>query len=190
MAIGFVFKFLVPLLICNGLIASEAMKAQVQQVYFSPADRVADHLIELIAKEKTSIKAAVYAFTHKGVAQALGRAKDRGVAVEVILDPFSLKNRGAISVLTKAGIPIFVWNVANEPNKKSLMHDKFCVFGNSVVWTGSFNFTYEADTKNEENVIVLEDPGLAARFETQFHRMKKSGAIPYEEFLKMQSKKK
>lgn len=184
------FRIALPLLLCNGLFASE--KSAISYAYFSPKDHIADHLIALIAKEKTSIKAAVYALTHRGVAQALVQAKNRGVQVEVIIDPFSLKRRSAISILTKARIPVFIWHPANEKSKetkKPLMHDKFCVFGKNLVWTGSFNFTYDADLKNEENVIVLEDAALAARFEEQFNMIKNKSTVPCEKFLKTCSKK-
>jgi phospholipase D len=184
------------LLCLNGLFAAEKVPLPSQHAYFSPNDHIADHLIAMIAKEKKSIKAAVYSLTHRGVAQALAQAKNRGVEVEVIVDPFSLRNRSSMTILTKAGIPVLVWNpeedvstLKSKEKKKPLMHDKFCVFGKSIVWTGSFNFTYDADGKNEENVVVLEDAALASRFEEQFNIIKNKGTIPYEKFLKIHSQK-
>jgi hypothetical protein len=58
------------------------------QVLFSPDDKIADELISLIGMEKRSIKAAVYCLMHRGIANALIDAHERGVNVEVISFPF------------------------------------------------------------------------------------------------------
>jgi phosphatidylserine/phosphatidylglycerophosphate/cardiolipin synthase-like enzyme len=161
--------------------AADVAPAQTKIVYFSPQDHLADQLIARIAKENASIKAAVYALTHKGVAQALARAKKRGVQVEVIVDPFSLKRKTAVNLLAKADVPVWIWSPDQyKDEKQPLMHDKFCVFGDSSVWTGSFNFTYDADIKNEENAVVLEDPAIARQFAEQFARIKGKGVVLYE----------
>lgn len=131
------------------------------EVLFSPRDHVAEELIAHIKKEKKSIRAAVYCLMHRGISKALIEAEKKGVSVELIVDPFSVKSRSPLKKMSESGIPIYVWTpeqkTANTLQKrKSLMHDKFCVFGDNKVWTGSFNFTFDATTVNCENVIVLE----------------------------------
>src|SRR5580700_1281572 len=145
------------------------------QVLFSPDDHVADELIQLIEKEQTSVKAAVYCLMHRGVAAALIHAHQRGVHVEVIVDPYSIKSRSPIEKMRKANLPIFVWNPSLPQDKdgrkkksRPLMHDKFCVLGNHLVWTGSFNFTFEADRANRENVIVIKNQEIAACYLEEF----------------------
>lgn len=176
------FCFLFLILSLN-LISLEA-KVTECQVYFSPEDSVAERLITMIKKEDKSIKIAMFCLTHQEIIKSLIQAKKRGVDVEVIVDPFSMKRRAKIASLVKAKIPVFIWEPKQEENngKKPLMHHKFCVFGKNAVWTGSFNFTYDAATANQENAIVLHDEELASRFEEKFQALKKKGAISYNEY--------
>src|SRR5438128_1907739 len=62
------------------------------KVYFSPADNLRKKIITLIDQEQSSIHAAVYFLTDGEVAQALIRAKRRGIAVELVVDSGSLES--------------------------------------------------------------------------------------------------
>ena len=181
------------LLLTLSAFSEDAAKEPITQyaVYFSPEDHLADQLIALINSEQKSIKAAVYCLQHRGVAKALIDAQKRGVKIEILVDRFSVKARSPMKKLAAAKIPIFVWNPpAEETNKrrKSLMHDKFCVFNNHTVWTGSFNFTMEADTRNQENALVLQNNDLAARYLKEFERLKGNGAQHFAAFLEEKNK--
>jgi phosphatidylserine/phosphatidylglycerophosphate/cardiolipin synthase-like enzyme len=53
------------------------------------------------------------------------------------------------------------------------MHNKFIVFesnlfGRSILWTGSFNFTHSARLRNQENILVLDEPAIVERYRKQF----------------------
>ncbi len=170
------------------------------KVLFSPDDRVAEELISLIEKEQKSIKAAVYCLMHRGIADALIEAHQRGVHVEVIVDPFSVKTRSPLKRMAAAKLPLFVWNPPETirltkkgkqvKERKPLMHDKFCVLGDSCVWTGSFNFTFDADRRNRENVVVLENRQLASGYLAEFERLKRQGCTPYSHFVALLKSKK
>lgn len=162
------------------------------QVLFSPEDNVAGELISLIEKEKKSVKAAVYSLMHQGIAKALIDAKNRGVQVEVIVDPYSIKSRCPANKMRDAHIPIFVWSPPVKysaksgkqiKERKSLMHDKFCILGDKYVWTGSFNFTFQGTSSNRENVVILESAQIAAQYLDEFERLKKAGCITLGTYL-------
>jgi phosphatidylserine/phosphatidylglycerophosphate/cardiolipin synthase-like enzyme len=163
-------------------LSAETVKEETRcQVYFSPDDHVADHLIDLIHKEEKSIEIAAYAFSHSRIATALIDAKKRGVLVEVVVDPFSLKFSSLLNRMVKVGIPVWVWkHEQNQEKYPPIMHDKFCLFGGKSIWTGSFNFTYHADTMNRENAIYIQDKALAKKFHKQFEKIK-SGAAVYQQ---------
>jgi phosphatidylserine/phosphatidylglycerophosphate/cardiolipin synthase-like enzyme len=158
---------------------------QTLQVYFSPEERVDLKLIEQIDSEKKSIHAAIYCLSHVGIEKALIRAKERGVAVEIIVDPFSLKQRGICKRLSVGNVPLFVFKPKSVPKNKraALMHDKFCIFGEDKVWTGSFNFTHAASLANRENALLFTDKAIAKRYEEQFQRMKRDNCLPYSDAL-------
>ncbi len=163
------------------------------QVLFSPEAGVADQLISMIEKENRSIKVAIYALMHSGIARALIEAHGRGVDVQVIVDPFSVKNRSLVRKLESTDLPIYVWSPAekykrnkngkNVKQRPSLMHDKFCVLGDTQVWTGSCNFTFQASLSNRENVVILESAELASSFLEEFERLKREGCVPLKEYL-------
>jgi len=162
-------------------------------VYFSPDDQLEKRLIDLIEKEKKSIQVCIYTFTHRSIANALIDAKKRGVDVEVIVDRFSVKIQSPLQKLAEAGIPVFVWDPDRLKRKKAhrpLMHNKFCVFGSDKVWTGSFNFTYEASKIHQENALVLQDAPLASAFKGQFQTIKLRSCIPLGSYVAVQPKKK
>ena len=150
--IKFFLLFLLKLSICARAFAASAEC----EVYFSSNDRIADKLIERIQQEKKEILVAIYCFTHSGIGNALIEAKERGVHVEVVIDREALKKRSFVHHLIKADIPLYVWDpYLNASNQKlPIMHDKFCVLGDQLVWTGSFNFTFDGANRNEENVVV------------------------------------
>jgi len=174
--------------------APSLLQGAAAQVYFSPQDKISERLIELIEKEKKQILIAVYCFTHRGIADALIQAKRRGVVVDVIVDPFTLKSRMACAKLKQASVGISVWDAglmvpatngkeARKRARRPLMHDKFCVFGDNLVWTGSFNFTYDATDFHRENVVVIEDREVAGRYVQQFYDIKRQAGRSYEEYL-------
>ncbi len=162
--------------------ALHAKPAEVE-VLFSSKARLDHHLIDLIDKEERSIRLAVYHFTHKEIADALIRAKNRGVDVELLIDPISIKRRSPLHRLHKAKIPIFVWQQASKQTNKypAAMHNKFCVFSGSTVWTGSFNFTYDGSARHKENVVVLKEESVARDFIEEFNQIKDVHCILFHE---------
>jgi phosphatidylserine/phosphatidylglycerophosphate/cardiolipin synthase-like enzyme len=161
-------------------------------VYFSPEDQLAKRLIEQIDKENKSVHVCIYAFTHRGIANSLIEAKKRGAEVEVIVDRFSVKAGAPLQKLSDEGIPVYVWDPDPLKRMKShrpLMHNKFCVLGMDKVWTGSFNFTYDATNIHQENAIILEDGAIASAYKGQFHMIKLRSCIPLNSFVAVQPHK-
>lgn len=183
----------------------------IHQLFFSPQDHVDDQLISLIENEKDEIRVAVYCLTHRGIIKALMGARKRGVHVELIVDPFTIKARAPLKRMAQSGIDIYVWNPEpakplrtsmvkekekekdkdkQEKVRRPLMHNKFCVFGKALVWTGSFNFTSEASQANQENVVVLRDADAGQRYVAEFERVKSEGCSPFRVFLSQEAGKK
>ena len=68
-------------------------------------------------------------------------------------------------MLESAGIPL------RRSNGRGSMHNKFCVIDGMIVYTGSFNHTNSATTRNDENYIVIKDKGIAETYEKQFQKL-------------------
>lgn len=76
-------------------------------------------------------------------------------------------------VLAEAGIPVY----ADAMHKT--FHDKFMVVDGLRVATGSFNYKDSGDTSNAENLVLIDSPALAARYEADWEKHRNE-SIRYE----------
>jgi phosphatidylserine/phosphatidylglycerophosphate/cardiolipin synthase-like enzyme len=140
-----------------------AIQAAVMGVYFSPSPHVAQAIIQTVDASQREVLVAAYGFTHNGIAQALVRAHQRGVDVRVVMDAKSANsNRYVTEVLQQENIAI------RQDDKHAIAHNKVMVIDESLVITGSFNFTNSAATRNAENVLVLKSSELAQRYKADW----------------------
>jgi competence ComEA-like helix-hairpin-helix protein len=51
------------------------------------------------------------------------------------------------------------------------MHNKFAVIDSKIVITGSYNWTASASTRNDENLLVIDDEEVILRFRKQFENL-------------------
>jgi phosphatidylserine/phosphatidylglycerophosphate/cardiolipin synthase-like enzyme len=51
------------------------------------------------------------------------------------------------------------------------MHHKVMIIDGSIVVLGSYNFTKSAETRNDENLIVIYNREIAAQFMAEFQRV-------------------
>lgn len=152
----------------------------IKKTLFAPNDDIKKTLLYLIDQEQKNISIAMFAFTDKDFAHALTQAQQRGVRVEIIVDPSNMYGRyNKLTDLHNGNVAIFVYN-PNRFNKKipGIMHNKFALFSKnicnkSIIWTGSFNFTRAAYQRNQENVLILDDKDTISKFIKQFNEIKK-----------------
>ncbi|MBW3016989.1 phospholipase, partial [Candidatus Woesearchaeota archaeon] len=67
-------------------------------------------------------------------------------------------------------------NLANKvdvitDNSEYTMHNKVFIIDNKTVVTGSFNPTESADTRNDENMLIIHDTEIAAKFIEEFNAL-------------------
>ncbi|HSL30079.1 MAG TPA: phospholipase D-like domain-containing protein [Anaerolineales bacterium] len=151
------------------------------EVYFTdpvninnPADwqsSIAGRLVEKINAAQTSIHIASFEFDLTPVAEALIAARERGVDVRWVTDDeHGLEadedpGHGQFALLQDAGIEV------RSDNRSALMHNKFWIFDGQIVWTGSTNITQNGIFKQDNNVLVIHSPELAAIYEREFQEM-------------------
>ena len=51
------------------------------------------------------------------------------------------------------------------------MHNKYAIIDESVIVTGSFNWTTQAINNNQENLIFYEDKELASQYLKEFNKL-------------------
>lgn len=157
----------------------------IKHALFSAYDDIQKNLIDLINKEQTSIKIAIYSFTDKEIAQALIAAHQKGVSIEIVCDCSCLQARfSKIPLLAQQGIKTHIYFPASDNAfTNDLMHHKFVLFeknilDKSLLWTGSFNFTKSANSKNQENVLIVDDAYLIQLYNNHFTRLVKQITDP------------
>ena len=55
-----------------------------------------------------------------------------------------------------------------QDGKHAIAHNKLMVIDESIVITGSFNFTNSAETRNAENFLILKSSPLAVRYKEEW----------------------
>ncbi|MBN1874277.1 MAG: hypothetical protein JXA33_08595 [Anaerolineae bacterium] len=151
------------------------------QVYFTDPLNVNDpdnltgsipeQLIARINDAQSTIHIAAFEFNLTPVAEALIAAHKRGVEVQWVTDDENgieadeEEGHGQFAMLEKAGIEVI------DDGRGALMHNKFWIFDDQTVWTGSTNITVNGNFRNNNNVIVIESPEVAEIYEREFAEM-------------------
>jgi phosphatidylserine/phosphatidylglycerophosphate/cardiolipin synthase-like enzyme len=51
------------------------------------------------------------------------------------------------------------------------MHHKVIIIDRSIVITGSYNFSASAETRNDENLVIIHSPVIAGYYLDEFQRV-------------------
>jgi len=133
------------------------------EVYFSLYDNPQKEISKNINQAEAFINIAMYVFTDKEIAASLINAQDKGVKVRVYLDKSQIESTYSISrFLVQKGIK------ARISSNKYIMHNKFAIIDNRILLTGSYNWTFSANHRNGENLMVIDDPEIIEIFQNQF----------------------
>ncbi len=146
------------------LMADDASPDEVI-VRFSPADECGKMILDEINRAEKSIELAMYYFTSRTLSRALISAVKRGVKVRAFLDGESAREYySKATFLKKNGA------LVKLENGKGLMHNKFCIIDDTLVITGSYNWTTSADLRNDENVIFITSIDAVKTYRIQFEK--------------------
>jgi phosphatidylserine/phosphatidylglycerophosphate/cardiolipin synthase-like enzyme len=140
-------------------VQAQPQPAEILAIYFTPPAGAASGLIKQIDGAKKSIKVMAYGFTATNLAEALVRAKRRGVDVGLIQDEKSAQNnRETLPILLAAGIDV------RSDGKHAIQHNKVMLIDDDIVITGSYNFTKSAEKRNAENIMIVRSNYAAKRY--------------------------
>jgi phosphatidylserine/phosphatidylglycerophosphate/cardiolipin synthase-like enzyme len=123
-------------------------------------------LIADIDGAQNSVDVAVFALDLPAVTDALMRAHRRGIAVRIVSDTEGLnvspESARAIERLQEAGVSVSL------DQRDALMHNKFVVIDDQLVWAGSANITKSDVYLNNNNMLRIFVPEIAARYAQRF----------------------
>ncbi|MBK8903570.1 MAG: hypothetical protein IPM53_20475 [Anaerolineaceae bacterium] len=107
---------------------------------------------------------AAYDLDSEPMVQALIELEGRGVPVRVVTDTDNAA-LSSINRLRRNGISVV------EDKRSGLMHNKFVVIDGRIVWLGSMNFTTNGVYCNNNNIVRISSPRLAANYTAEMDEM-------------------
>ncbi|MEM7539024.1 MAG: phospholipase D-like domain-containing protein [Chloroflexota bacterium] len=128
-------------------------------------------LIARVDAAQSSIDVAIFELNLDAVADAVIRAHRRGVKIRIKTDDeFGIEEdhepgHGQFARMMAAGIEV------KDDDRGALMHNKFWIFDQSSVWTGSTNITVNGTRHNNNNVIIFNSSDVADIFQIEFDEM-------------------
>lgn len=149
------------------------------QVAFTPWDNAEAMIVGAIRAAKREILVQAFSFTSRAIANALIAAKRRGVDVQVIADREQTfgGESSRIPELAHAGIAVTLDVRYQSAHNKVMVLDPET--RDAAVITGSYNWTYSAQYKNAENVLLIRDNPELANAYTANWRRHRADALPY-----------
>jgi len=137
------------------------------ETHFSPDDGVAEHIIDTIRNAEERIYFLAFSFTSDPLAESLLERTAADVDVAGVFEESQyISNTGTeFDKLLDAGL-----DVRLDGNERNMHHKVFVVDGEIVI-TGSYNFSRSAEDRNDENVLIIYSPELAARYLAEFERV-------------------
>ena len=139
----------------------------------------------LSASTKT-VDLALFVFSDQQLANILEERHNQNVQIRALIEPqfayhsysevldmmgfalsdnckYEVDNRPWKNPISTVGVPILA--------KGDSLHDKFAVIDNQTVITGSHNWSEAANNSNDETLIVIENPAIAAHYQREFNRL-------------------
>lgn len=138
-----------------------------------------EKFVAFVDASTKTLDIATYELDLENVAQAITRARERGVAVRMVTDTDTINavrdevTQKALKIVRDAGVTI----VADE--RSAIMHHKFAVRDGAEIWTGSWNLTVGDTYRLNNNALRMQSPELARAYTEEFETMfvqKKFGA--------------
>jgi phosphatidylserine/phosphatidylglycerophosphate/cardiolipin synthase-like enzyme len=136
------------------------------EVYFSPDDGTAGEIARHIQSARQSIYFLAFSFTSDELATAILDKAREGVRVAGVMEASQVSSSGSdYSLFRKSGL-----DVRMDGNPRN-MHHKVMIIDEQLVISGSYNFSANAEKRNDENTVVIHDPEIAGLFLAEFERV-------------------
>ncbi|ACK66867.1 helix-hairpin-helix motif protein [Rippkaea orientalis PCC 8801] len=180
-------------------------------VKFSPNSRqenwqnTSNGLIETTLNRATnSINLALFVFSEQTLVDDLEKKHDQGVEIRALIDP-EFVFRSYSEGLDMLGVALSD-NCRYEPNNKpwlnpidtvgipnipdgDKLHHKMAVIDQTIVITGSHNWSEAANHQNDETLLIIENPTIAAHYQREFDRLYSTAQLGLPDFVQKKIQK-
>ena len=138
----------------------------MQEAHFK---NICNKLKALLIKANNTVDIAMAWFTNADLFYTLEECIRRGVKVRLILldDPINFMEYAPdFNRLIECGGNLYIAS-ANI----GFMHHKFCIVDNKIIVSGSYNWTYYAESRNLENVFFTDDSSVISAYQEEFNHL-------------------
>ncbi|GAI44901.1 unnamed protein product, partial [marine sediment metagenome] len=105
------------------------------KVFFSPQGGIAEEIIKQIDNAQEYIDIAIYSFTYEPIAEAIIRAKNRGVKIRILMDKGQSQGKSSkYKFLLDNDIVVI------QDRHTGIMHNKIAIIDGRILFTGSYNW--------------------------------------------------
>ena len=143
--------------------AQGPVRAEVSACFTPGPESCAELIADAIDAARSTVRVQAYWLTSTTILRALAVAKRRGVDVEAVLDKSQDRRddpRGRYSSPSTLCMRAFQW----IDDRLAIAHNKVLIIDGHLVITGSFNVTRSADSRNAENVVLIDSLNVARWF--------------------------
>lgn len=139
-----------------------AARGAVPEIVVGPTQWQAAWLTQ-IARAQRSLRLAMYVLTIDAVEEALVEARQRGVDVQVLLDPDHEGNGGARARLQAGGVAL-----RNAPSRFEYAHAKYLIVDDAAALVASGNLNATALTRERNYAYITRDGAEVAQIAAVF----------------------
>jgi phosphatidylserine/phosphatidylglycerophosphate/cardiolipin synthase-like enzyme len=133
-------------------------------IHFSPDDNFRSaRLIPLLQQTQQSVHMLAFAFTSQEIASELVSLKQQGIEVKIVVD----SGQSGQSSSQYDDLRVKKLDIRRDGQAYKLHHKVIIIDGRYVV-TGSYNFSENAESRNDENSVVIDSSTIADSFEAEF----------------------
>jgi hypothetical protein len=132
---------------------------------------IAERIQQEISKAQKSVFIAVAWFTNKNLFNELVHKARNGCTVSLIISNDNINHNSSIDFEQLLTDKSRVYKIGNGDTE--LMHNKFCIIDYSTVITGSYNWSYKAESNFENVIITSNDTTLAEQFISEFNNIRR-----------------
>lgn len=135
-------------------------------VYFAPEDNVEKIIFNRLQKAKKSIRFMQFSFTSDKIGELIIEKFKQGIQVEGVFEKRGSGSEYSEYIKMKIeGLPV------RTDTNKHVMHHKVIIIDDILVITGSYNISKNANTKNDENILVIDSPEIGSVYNAEFRKI-------------------
>lgn len=147
---------------------------------------------KVLLQAKRSVNLALFVFSDQQLVNQLESVHRTGVEVRALIEP-SFAYRPYSEALDMLGIELAdncTYEAGNRPWQPAiatvgvprlppgdLLHHKFGVIDGQTVVTGSHNFSDAANNGNDETLLVIQNPTVAAHYQREYERLETDAVL-------------